>query len=119
MLRPCPIVMSTERKVRWGILSTGRIAQTFARALRLSRTGQLVAVGSRAQEAADRFAAQHPCRAHGSYEGLLADPEVEAVYIAPPHPAHARWSVLAARAKKHVLCEKPLALNALEAGAMI
>lgn len=108
--------------LRWGILSTGRIAGTFARGVRESKTGRVVAVGSRDAAGAARFAAEHgiePAHAHGSYAGLLADPEVEAVYIATPHPMHAEWAVKAARAGKHVLCEKPAAMNHAEAVAMI
>ncbi|HEY4160010.1 MAG TPA: aldo/keto reductase [Polyangiaceae bacterium] len=111
--------MTPPDTLAWGILSTGRIAHTFARALRRSRRGRLVAVGSRSAESAERFASEYGCRAHPSYESLLADREVDAVYIAPPHPVHARWAVLAARAKKHILCEKPLGLNASEGMAMI
>jgi len=85
-----------------------------------SESGQLTAVGSRTSEAASQFAAEFGgARAHGSYEALLADPEVEVVYIAPPHPFHAHWSILAAQAKKHVLCEKPLGMNHAEVSAMI
>jgi len=110
----------TARKLRWGILSTGKIAHTFARSLAVSESGELVAVASRKQTSADAFAAEFaPARAHGSYEALLADPEVEAVYIAPPHPFHAHWSILAARAKKHVLCEKPLGMNHAEVSAIV
>jgi predicted dehydrogenase len=107
-------------KLRWGILATGHIAKRFADALRPSRTGQLVAVASRSQAAADRFAAGFPgIRAHGSYRALLDDPGVDAVYIATPHPMHAEWALRAAEAGKHILCEKPLAMNAAEAGAMV
>ncbi|MEI9954265.1 MAG: Gfo/Idh/MocA family oxidoreductase [Pseudomonadota bacterium] len=77
-------------------------------------------VASRTLEAASVFAAEFAIsRAHGSYEALLADPEVEVVYIATPHPWHAHWSVLAARAKKHVLCEKPLGMNHAEVNAIV
>ncbi|MCC7191426.1 MAG: aldo/keto reductase [Phycisphaeraceae bacterium] len=104
----------------WGILSTGAIAKAFARGLVHSRTGKLVAVASRTQEAADKFAKEFNVpRAHGSYEALLADPQVQAIYIAPPHPMHAQWTILAAEAKKHILCEKPIGLNAAETMAMI
>ncbi|MFI5335568.1 MAG: Gfo/Idh/MocA family protein [Opitutales bacterium] len=107
-------------RLRWGILSTGGIAHKFATDLGRSRTGRLVAVGSRAPESAVRFAAAHGgIRAHGSYEALLADPEVQAVYIAPPHPQHAEWAVCAARAGKHILCEKPLALRGADAKRMV
>jgi predicted dehydrogenase/diketogulonate reductase-like aldo/keto reductase len=100
----------------WGILGTGNIARTFARGLARSRTGRLAAIGSRAAGSADKFAAEFgPLQAHVSYEALLADPNVQAVYISVPHPAHAEWCVKAARAKKHILCEKPLTLNHAEA----
>jgi predicted dehydrogenase/diketogulonate reductase-like aldo/keto reductase len=108
--------------LRWGILSTGRIAGVFARGLAESRTGRLVAVGSRSAESAARFAAEHgvaAAHAHPTYEALLADPEVEAVYIATPHPQHIEWAVKAAEAGKHILCEKPAALNHAEAMVMI
>jgi predicted dehydrogenase/catechol 2,3-dioxygenase-like lactoylglutathione lyase family enzyme len=106
--------------LRWGILSTGRIASVFAKGIAASKCGRLVAVGSRTLEAAQVFAAAHGCsRAHGSYEALFADPEVEAVYIGTPHPQHAEWAVKAAQAGKHVLCEKPLGLNHAEGVAMV
>jgi predicted dehydrogenase len=106
---------STDR-LAWGLLGTGRIAQTFATALGKSRTGRLVAVGSRSAASAEKFAAANgAARAHGSYAELLADPAVQAVYISTPHPWHAELCLQAARAGKHILCEKPLALNAAEA----
>ncbi len=108
--------------LRWGILSTGRIAGTFARGLAASRRGRLVAVGSRSAESAARFAAEHgvaPEHTHASYEALLADPEVEAVYLATPHPEHIEWAVKTAEAGKHLLCEKPAGLNHGEAMVMI
>ncbi|HYQ30730.1 MAG TPA: Gfo/Idh/MocA family oxidoreductase, partial [Polyangiaceae bacterium] len=71
----------TARKLRWGIISTGKIAHTFARSLAQSDSGELVGVASRTPEAARKFAAEFGVsRAHGSYEALLADPEVEVVY---------------------------------------
>jgi predicted dehydrogenase len=110
----------TARKLRWGILSTGKIAHTFARSLSVSESGELVAVASRTPGSAASFAAEFGIsRAHGSYEALLEDPEVEVVYIATPHPWHAHWSIAAARAKKHVLCEKPLGMNHAEVSAIV
>lgn len=104
----------------WGILGTGAIAGKFASELPHSQTGRLVAVGSRAQASADKFAAAHGgIRAHGSYESLLADPEVRAVYISTPHPEHAPWAIAAAEAGKHILCEKPLTLNHAEAMVVV
>ncbi len=106
--------------LRWGILSTGRIAGVFAQGVALSKNSRVVAVGSRTLEAAQTFAtAQGIARAHGSYEALLADPEVEAVYIATPHPQHAEWAIKAAEAGKHILCEKPMGLNQAEAMVMV
>lgn len=105
-----------DAKLNWGILSTGRIAKWFATALATSRTGRLVAVGSRTAEAAAKFAADHPgIRAHASYDALLADPAVQVVYIGTPHDSHADLCVRAARAGKHILCEKPLALSRTQA----
>ncbi len=101
---------------RWGILSTGSIAKTFARGLAESKTGKLHAVASRNQASADEFGAQFGIsKCFASYDELLADPEIDAVYIATPHPLHAQWAIRAANAKKHVLCEKPLTLNWPEA----
>ena len=101
-----------DQKLNWGILSTGRIARWFATALATSRRGRLVAVGSRTADAATKFAADYGgIRAHASYEALLADPAVQVVYIGTPHDAHADLCVQAARAGKHILCEKPLALS--------
>lgn len=106
--------------VHWGILATGGIARKFAAQLPGSRTGRLVAVGSRTRERAERFAAEFGgMHAHGSYEALLADPAVQAVYIATPHPGHREWVLRAAEAGKHILCEKPLALNRAQAAEMV
>lgn len=105
--------------LRWGIMGTGNIARKFASGLGESRTGRLVAVGSRAEETLRAFLTDFPVRGHASYQGLLADPEVEVVYISMPHPLHAEWSIRAARAGKHILCEKPLTMNALEAAAVM
>ena len=109
-----------SKTVRWGILSTGRIAAVFAGGVKESKHGRLVAVGSRTREKADAFGEAHdiPNR-YGSYEQVLQDPEVDAVYIAPPHPMHAHWAYLAAEAGKHILCEKPLTLNHAEAMRVI
>lgn len=101
--------------LRWGILATGGIASAFAEDLKVAGL-DLAAVGSRSVESAERFASKHGvARAHGSYEALVADPEVDIIYIATPHPAHAENAVLALEAGKHVLVEKPFALNAVEA----
>jgi predicted dehydrogenase/aryl-alcohol dehydrogenase-like predicted oxidoreductase len=107
-------------RLRWGIAGTGRIAGLFARGLARSRTGRLVAVASRARARADAFGDEvgAPTR-HGSYDALFADDQVDAVYIATPHPAHAELAIRAAEAGKHVLCEKPLAVNHAQAMAVV
>jgi D-xylose 1-dehydrogenase (NADP+, D-xylono-1,5-lactone-forming) len=105
--------------MRWGILGPGRIARSFLTGLASSATESAVAVGSRdldrARAVADDFDVP---RAYGSYQELLADDGVEAVYVALPNALHAEWSDAAARAGRHVLCEKPLGRSAAEAEAM-
>ncbi|HEY0945997.1 MAG TPA: Gfo/Idh/MocA family oxidoreductase [Opitutaceae bacterium] len=106
--------------LRWGILSTGLIAARFTRAFTSTTHGRVVAVGSRTAAAAERFAAEHSIgRAYGSYESLLADPEVQAVYVATPHPQHLQWALAAAAAGKHILCEKPIAMNLAQTTRMV
>ena len=104
--------------LRWGILGTGMIAAKFAADLRHTPRGRLAASGSRQQEGADAFAAQHGGRGVAGYEALINDPEVDAVYISLPNGLHANWSIKAMQAGKNVLCEKPMARNAAEAKAM-
>jgi predicted dehydrogenase len=107
-------------KVSWGILATGHIAGVFAKGVRNSKTGILAAVGSRSITSARKFARQfHIPQAYGSYSELLKDAKVQAVYIGTPHPFHARWAIEAARAGKHILCEKPMAMSLSEAKEMI
>jgi predicted dehydrogenase len=107
-------------KLRWGIIGTGTIAKTFAKGVADSRTGVVVAVGSRDQRSADAFADAFSIpRRHPSYDALLADPQVQAVYISTPHPMHKAWAVKAAAAGKHILCEKPIGVNAAEAAEII
>ena len=109
------------RALRWGILSTAHIAtgKVIPGIQKASRC-EVVAIGSRdagrARGAADRLGIP---KAHASYAALLADPEVDAVYIPLPNHLHAEWGIAAARAGKHVLCEKPLALSAADAERMI
>lgn len=99
-------------KLNWGIITTGWIARKFVTDLKRSRSGQLVAVGARKLADAEKFAADFGgARAYGSYDELLADAEVQAVYIGTPHPGHKEWAIKAAAAGKHVLCEKPLTLT--------
>jgi predicted dehydrogenase len=106
--------------VRWGILGPGRIARKFAAGLREAEGAELVAVGSRDPGRAAAFAAEFGVpRAHGSHADLAADPELDAVYVGTPHAHHEAHTLLCLEAGKHVLCEKPLALNSAQAGRMI
>ena len=103
-------------KIRWGILGAGAIARAFAAAAPKSATGQLVAVADRITDQATKLAAEFGIpRRHSSCEALLADKDVQAVYIATPHSFHAEWVIKAAQAGKHILCEKPFALNHADA----
>ncbi|MFT2817018.1 Gfo/Idh/MocA family protein [Leifsonia sp. A12D58] len=100
--------------LRWGILATGGIAHSFTSDL-VDNGFTVQAVGSRSQESADAFAAEFGIpTAHPSYEELAADPDVDIIYISTPHPFHAANAALALDAGKHVLIEKPIALNARE-----
>jgi predicted dehydrogenase len=106
--------------IRWGVVGPGAIATSFADAMGLTDGGTIVAVASRSAERAavfgDRYAI--PAR-YGDYESLAADPEVDVVYVATPQSRHEPDTLSLLRAGKHVLCEKPFALNARQAAAMI
>lgn len=107
-------------KIKWGLLACGAIAKAFANGLKNAETGSLYAVASRSEDKAKAFAAEYGAAKHyGSYEALLADPQVEAVYISTPHPMHTEWAIKAAEAGKHILVEKPIAINQYEAMAII
>jgi len=109
-----------DSPVRWGILGTGGIASSFAADLRLTSSGAAVAVGSRSRESADRFADRFGiANRHASYESLVADPDVDVIYVATPHPMHHGNAILALRAGKHVLVEKPFTMNAAEAREVV
>ncbi|MCU0501234.1 MAG: Gfo/Idh/MocA family oxidoreductase [Anaerolineae bacterium] len=106
--------------IGWGILGAGRIAGKFATESKLVPGTRLVAVGSRSAEKAEEFARQNGVeRAYGSYAKLVADPEVDAVYVATLHPTHCEHTLLALDAGKAVLCEKPFAVTGREARQMI
>jgi predicted dehydrogenase len=105
--------------MRWGILGPGRISRSFLTGLAGSATEHAVAIGSRALDRAEATARQFGVpRAYGSYEQLLADREIEAVYIGTPNGAHAQWAIAAAQAGRHVLCEKPLGVSRAEVETM-
>ncbi|MFT4030578.1 MAG: Gfo/Idh/MocA family oxidoreductase [Protaetiibacter sp.] len=108
----------TER-LRWGILGTGGIARAFTSDLKLAGF-TVTAAGSRTREAAEAFAAGHGIpHAHGSYEELAADPEVDVIYVSTPHPFHAENALLALEHGKHVLVEKPFTINEAEARRVV
>ena len=114
--RPSP---DSVPSLRWGVLGTGWIAERFVAALLASTTQEVVAVGSRSQASAEAFAAAAGIgRAHGSHAALVADPDIDIVYVATPHHVHFESAMLAIEAGKHVLVEKPLGLNATEAQAI-
>lgn len=101
-----------DQPVRWGILATGGIANSFAEDLALLPDAQIAAVGSRSQEAADAFAARHRIpRAYGSWAALAADPDVDVIYVATPHSNHHAAASVCLRAGKPVLVEKPFTLD--------
>jgi predicted dehydrogenase len=98
--------------VRWGVMATGGIAHAFATDLAQLPDASLVAVGSRTRESADAFAEEFGiAHRHASYAALAEDPDVDAVYVSPPHPFHRDATLLALRAGKAVLCEKPFAMD--------
>jgi xylose dehydrogenase (NAD/NADP) len=104
---------------RWGILSTARINRKVLEGASASDAVEVVAVASRDQARADAYAAEHGiATAYGSYEALLADPAIDAVYISLPNGLHCRWSLLALEAGKHVLCEKPMSSDPLQVAAV-
>ncbi|KAK9270736.1 hypothetical protein L1049_026319 [Liquidambar formosana] len=104
-----------EKSIRFGILGCAEIARKVSRAIILSPNSTLYAVGSRSIDKASRFASANgfppSAKIYGSYEAVLDDPDVDAVYVPLPTSLHVRWAILAAEKKKHVLLEKPVALN--------
>ena len=109
-----------SQEFKWGILGTGGIARAFARDLSFLNNHIVAAVGSRTKVGAEEFTMEFPgCTAHGSYEELVTDPNIDAIYVATPHPMHVTHTVLALNAGKPVLCEKPFSINAAESRKMI
>lgn len=113
--------MSTLEKIRWGIIGCAGIAiNAVIPAIQQSQTGEVVAVASRGEDKAKQTAEKLGiARAYSSYEALLSDSDIDAVYIPLPNHLHMEWTILAARAGKHVLCEKPFALDAQQAIEMV
>ncbi|MEP6930748.1 MAG: Gfo/Idh/MocA family oxidoreductase [Flavobacterium sp.] len=112
--------MTNTNRIKWGIIGLGNIANQFVADLLLLEDAELVAVASRNVDKANEFAQKYNCaKAYDSYEALLADSEVDIVYIATPHDSHAELSIKALESGKHVLCEKPIALSYKDAVRMI
>ena len=109
----------TERILNWGLLSTAKINRALIKPLNASKRTRLLAVASRSQSSADAYAREWKIpRAHGSYEAMFNDPEIDVVYNSLPNHLHAEWTIKALHAGKHVLCEKPIALSLDELDAM-
>jgi len=105
--------------LRWGLLSTADINRALIPPLRSSKRNELLAVASRTKDKADAYAREKKIkRAYGSYESLLADPEFDVIYNPLPNHLHTEWTIKAVEAGKHVLCEKPRALNLAEVDAV-
>jgi xylose dehydrogenase (NAD/NADP) len=108
-----------SKTLNWGLLSTARINRALIPPLQVSKRNHLLAVASRSQANADAYAKEKKiARAYGSYEALLADPEIDVIYNPLPNHLHAEWTIKAVEAGKHVLCEKPLALSVAEVDAV-
>ncbi|MCH7728732.1 MAG: Gfo/Idh/MocA family oxidoreductase [Planctomycetes bacterium] len=108
-----------QSTVRWGILSTARIATKVASAIHATAGAEVTAVASRTKERAELWAREHDVAAsYGNYEALVEDEQLDAIYIPLPPSMHAEWTIRCAEAGKHVLCEKPLAMNVAEAQEM-
>jgi len=106
-------------KFKWGLFSTARTNNAILGGMTHSERGEVVAVGSRDQGRAETYAAAKGlARAYGSYEQLLADPDIQIIYNPLPNNLHAEWTIKALQAGKHVLCEKPFALSLAEVDAM-
>src|ERR1044071_8227646 len=113
--------MSAREKVRWGVLGAAKIAvEKVIPAMQRGRWSEVVGLASRDSGKAERAARSLGIpKAYGAYEELLADGEVEAVYNPLPNDLHVPWTIKAAEAGKHVLCEKPIGMNATEDGTLI
>ncbi len=109
----------TNKVLNWGLLSTAHINRALIPPLQVSKRNHLLAVGSRSQASADAYAKEKKIeRAYGSYESLLADPDIHVIYNSLPNHLHAGWTIKAVEAGKHVLCEKPIALSVDEVNAI-
>ena len=109
------------KKIRWGVISSAKIGiEKVIPAMQQSETGEIMAVASRNLETSKLICENLGIpKAYGSYEELLADPEIDAIYNPLPNHLHVPWTIKAAKSGKHVLCEKPIALNADEASQLL
>lgn len=109
------------KKIRWGIIGSAGIAKrSVIPGIQQSETGEVTAIASRALDKAQQTANEvNITTAYGSYEELLNGPNIDSVYIPLPNHLHKEWTIQAAKAGKHVLCKKPLALNTVEAQGMV
>src|SRR5262245_14687396 len=106
-------------KFKWGLLSTARINGSILGGMQHSERGEVVAVGSRDKARAEQYAAAKGlARAYGSYEELLADPDVQIIYNPLPNDLHKEWTIKALQRGKHVLCENPFALSGADVDEM-
>ena len=113
-------MMNNSIKIKWGIIGLGNIAHQFASELLLVEGAEIVAVASRSLDKAMKFAELYNCKkAFGNYEDIIKDDSIDILYIATPHNSHAHLSIAALKNNKHVLCEKPIALNYNDALKMI
>jgi predicted dehydrogenase len=112
---------TSVKSVRWGVLGVAKIAlEKVIPAIQAGHTGKVVAIASRSIDQARATAARFEIpRAYGSYQALLADADIDAIYNPLPNHLHVPWSIRALEAGKHVLCEKPIAKDAVEAGQLI
>ncbi len=112
--------MTTKDELRWGVIGTANIGRVAVNpAIQASSNGVLLAIASRDEGKARKFAEASGVPRHfGSYEALLADADIDAVYVPLPNSLHKEWTIKAAEAGKHVLCEKPLAPSAVECREM-
>ncbi len=109
-----------QKKIKWGIMGPGRIAHKFAQSLKCSEAAEIIAVGSRSIGRAAEFAKEYGIsRAYGSYADLVADPDIDIIYVATLHPAHFECALLCIKARKAVLCEKPFTINAFETNILV
>jgi len=113
--------LSSERRVTWGILGCAEVVEfVMAQAIQNSRNGRVLAIASRSAARSQSFAERFDIpRAYGRYEELLRDPDIQVIYVPLPNSMHGEWTIKAAQAGKHVLCEKPLARNTQEAQEMV